>query len=75
MTLPQTITTRSQTAKSDEVKPLKVAELVDSNITVDEVIELQKNDSTLTLLWNSIDSVSNKSCIKNFQIENGLHIE
>lgn len=73
--LTQATITRSQSAKSDKVKPLKVAERVDSNISVDEVIELQENDSTLAQLFSSIDSASNKSGIKNgaiFQIENKL---
>jgi len=54
---------------------LKVAELIDSDISVDDVIQLQKQDSALIPIWNSIESDSNKSSVKNgavFQVKNGL---
>ena len=71
----QAVVTRSQSVKSDRVKPLKVAELVDGNISVEEVIQLQKHDSTLAPLWNSIESGSDKSSVKNgaiIQVKSGL---
>jgi len=44
----QAVVTRGQAQKDGRVKPLKVAESIDCNLTTAEITEMQKQDKSLS---------------------------
>jgi len=72
----QGVVTRAQAQKETKVKELKVVRSIDCDITVDEVIELQKKDQSLSKWWQEAEASKSEreSDTKKplYEIKNGL---
>jgi hypothetical protein len=66
------VTTRSQSKKVLHTKPLIVSDVMGCEITVDEFIEKQRNDPSLSALWQKADDNSEVNGKAKFVTKGGL---
>ena len=66
------VTTRAQSKKVLQAKPIVVSEVMGREISVDEFIERQRIDPTLSALWQKADGGSAMAGKARFEIKGGL---
>ena len=71
----QAVVTRGQAQKDGRVKSLKLAESIDCDLTTAEIIEMQKQDKSLSKWWQEAQEVDTEDADgqkARFEIKNGM---